>query len=227
MATMSTRFCLNGPGGRYCSLILPCQETSKKPSVACRAFSGMTLTTCNQQLMPTWNSAKRPYPTVEAIIVEEQARFEEWLQGRQVLPVLVELRRKTKAIAVGELDRILPRLEELDPQYQAVVSQLVHRIVNKVLHEPTIRLKASAADGNGGDYAQAVRELFALEGVSVAPVPVLNGKTNNGDKFNGYPQNGREAADQENGNRQRGLDFEFQKQDLLPGAANNGVNHDA
>ena len=55
--------------------------------------------------------APQAIPDVEAILVEEQARFEEWLQGPQVMPVLVELRRKTKAIAVGELDRVLPRLE--------------------------------------------------------------------------------------------------------------------
>lgn len=119
-------------------------------------------------------------PDVEVIIAEEKSRFEEWLQGRQVLPVLVELRRKTREIAVSELDRYQPRLEELDPQYQALVSQLVHRIVNKVLHEPTVRLKASAADGNGSEYAQTIRELFALETPPVAPVPVLNGNGKNG-----------------------------------------------
>jgi glutamyl-tRNA reductase len=128
-------------------------------------------------------------PTVEAIIAEEKARFEEWLQGRQVLPVLVELRRKTRAIADTELERYLPRLEELDPQYQALVARLVHRIVNKVLHEPTVRLKASAADGNGSEYAQAVRELFGLEATPAARVPILNDQGTEGQSVNGHSSN--------------------------------------
>jgi glutamyl-tRNA reductase len=118
-------------------------------------------------------------PGVEAIIAEEKARFEEWLQGRQVLPVLIELRRKTRAIAESELARYLPRLEDLDPQYQALVEQLVHRIVNKVLHEPTVRLKASAAGGNGSEYAQAVRELFGLDVTTAGRVPILNDEAAN------------------------------------------------
>ena len=45
---------------------------------------------------------------------------------------------------------------------QEKLTRMVHRIVNKLLHEPTVRLKASAAEGNGVEYAQAIRDLFAL-----------------------------------------------------------------
>jgi hypothetical protein len=47
-----------------------------------------------------------------------------------------------------------------------MIFQMVHRIVNKFLHEPTVRLKASAAEGNGLEYAHTLRDLFALDAVT-------------------------------------------------------------
>ena len=102
-------------------------------------------------------------PEVEAIVAQEAERYHAWLQGRQVLPVLVELRQKAQDIAAAELDRQQPHLDELEPIYQEKVTRMVYRIVNKLLHEPTVRLKASAAEGNGVEYAQAIRELFDLD----------------------------------------------------------------
>lgn len=112
-------------------------------------------------------------PQVEDIIAQEAARYESWLQGRQVLPVLVELRRRAQDIATAELDRYQSHLDELDPIYQEKVTQIVHRIVNKLLHEPTVRLKASAAEGNGIEYAEAIRELFDLEVAVATPAPLF------------------------------------------------------
>ncbi len=48
----------------------------------------------------------------------------------------------------------------------------MHRIVEKLLHTPTVRVKELAADGQGGDYALALRELFDLDPHDVAAVSV-------------------------------------------------------
>jgi len=101
-------------------------------------------------------------PDVEKIIAEEAERFDLWVQGRQVLPVLVELRRKANHIADTELERQRHHLDELRPENQKIITRMIYRIVNKVLHEPTVRLKSSAAEGNGVAYAHAIRELFDL-----------------------------------------------------------------
>jgi glutamyl-tRNA reductase len=50
-----------------------------------------------------------------------------------------------------------------DPRSREIVERLCHRVVNKILHEPSSRLKALAANGNGIVYADAIRELFALD----------------------------------------------------------------
>lgn len=94
---------------------------------------------------------------VDSIIDEEMARFEEWLRGRSVAPVISALRDKVTAVADGEVEAALRRLGTLDENQQKVVELLAHRIVNKILHEPTVRLRDEA------DYADAVRDLFALD----------------------------------------------------------------
>ena len=41
----------------------------------------------------------------------------------------------------------------------------MHGVLKRLLHEPTVRLKTSAAAGNGYGYAEAIRELFALNAI--------------------------------------------------------------
>lgn len=123
-----------------------------------------------------WAQRQSAVPEVDAIVDEEAERFEAWLQGRQVLPVLVELRRKARDIADQELERHVYRMEEIEPLCQEKVAQIVYRIVNKLLHEPTVRLKAAAAEGNGVEYAYALRELFALDAAPISSHRAQKGK---------------------------------------------------
>ncbi len=102
---------------------------------------------------------------VEQIIQEEIDGFYEWLSGRQVVPIIVGLRRKAEAIAQTELEQALRRLDGMDSQGQDVVKRMAHRIVNKMLYEPTNQLKIQAANGKGYDYADIVRDLFCLDAV--------------------------------------------------------------
>jgi glutamyl-tRNA reductase len=101
-------------------------------------------------------------PQVEAIIQQETMRFAEWFASRQVTPVIKDLREWGQNIAEEELLQTLNRLSDADERTRQVVSQLAHRLVNRLLHEPTARLRLQANEGNGYAYAHAVRELFAL-----------------------------------------------------------------
>jgi glutamyl-tRNA reductase len=114
-------------------------------------------------------------PQVNAIIQEETARFFSWMHGRKTLPVLLELRRRAEAMARSETELVLQRLDDADEHTKELIALLAHRIVSKLLHEPTVRLKSEAANGNGVFYSEALRELFALS----AP-----------DDANGLPKNG-------------------------------------
>lgn len=102
-------------------------------------------------------------PQVEAILSEGVENFLTWLHSRQVVPVLTSFRTKVSALADAEVKQALNRMEGLNQQSQRAVVQAVHRIVNKMLHEPTERLKAHAASGESRIYVQVIQDLFALD----------------------------------------------------------------
>lgn len=99
---------------------------------------------------------------VEAIIAEEQDTFQQWLRTRQIVPLITELRSQAETLADSEVEQALRRMPNLNPHEQEIVMQMAHRIVNKLLHAPTVSLKSRAAHGDHADYAHAVRQLFAL-----------------------------------------------------------------
>jgi glutamyl-tRNA reductase len=103
----------------------------------------------------------------EAIVAEEADAFGEWLRALDVVPVVSALRRRAEAIRAQELARAEPRLRRLSEEDRRDVEVLTAQIVNKLLHDPTVRVKEAAARPDGSDYAAALRELFALdEGVA-------------------------------------------------------------
>jgi glutamyl-tRNA reductase len=102
-------------------------------------------------------------PEVEAIIEQEMTTFLEWYHSRQVTPVIKTLRDLAKSMAEDEVAQALNRLPDSDPRTEKIVQQLAHRLINRLLHEPTVRLRSHAAEGNGYGYAHAVRELFNLD----------------------------------------------------------------
>jgi glutamyl-tRNA reductase len=107
----------------------------------------------------------------ERIVEAEVAEFEVWSRGLDVQPAVVALRAKTHAVLFAELERSLgSRLKHLGEADRAALAQMMESAVNKLLHAPTTRLKASAADGGAGDFVEALKHLFDLpEHASVAP----------------------------------------------------------
>lgn len=106
---------------------------------------------------------EREIPQVEAIVAEETAEFMRWYRSRDVVPTLKNLRSQFDSLRQEELERALQRMQHLDPQDQQMIAEFSRRLMNKFLHQPTVRLKAEAAQGNGVAYTTAVRRLFGLE----------------------------------------------------------------
>jgi glutamyl-tRNA reductase len=106
---------------------------------------------------------QREIPRVEAIATEEATNFMTWFHALDVVPTIADLRQRAEAIKAQELDKALRRLGDLSDREQETVRALAHGLVNKLLHEPTVRLKQCAAQGDGYLYTGVVRELFDLE----------------------------------------------------------------
>jgi glutamyl-tRNA reductase len=98
----------------------------------------------------------------EAIVAAEAERFREWHASREVVPEIASLRAWAEEVRAAELERARGRLGLSETQ-QAAVDSVTARIVDKLLHLPTVRLKEAAAGANGGSYAEAVRHLFGLD----------------------------------------------------------------
>jgi glutamyl-tRNA reductase len=100
----------------------------------------------------------------ESIVAEEAERFRAWQASRGVVPAIAALRGRAEEIRLRELGRAGRRLADLAPEERRAVEALTVQIVNKLLHDPTVRLKEAAAGADGATYADAVRHLFGLEG---------------------------------------------------------------
>jgi glutamyl-tRNA reductase len=99
-------------------------------------------------------------PRVEQIVREQMASFERWRRSTACEPLLRELRQHADAIRRRELERALQRLPMLDDAAREQVEHLSVALMNRLLHEPTRRLRQEGSNG----HARIVRELFGLQG---------------------------------------------------------------
>lgn len=104
-------------------------------------------------------------PHIEAIIAQEAGIFMTWQRGRAITPTITDLRHKVQRIAKSEMDDLMPKLSHLAADDVQRIEKMVHRLVNKILHEPTLALRQHAQNGGGDDYSRVVRDLFALTGL--------------------------------------------------------------
>lgn len=100
---------------------------------------------------------------VEAIIAQETPKFMGWFRSLDAVPTIVDLRAHAESIRQAELEKALRRLHDLSDRDQNIVRALSVGIVNKILHQPTVRLKQQAKDPNGYLYSDTLRHLFGLE----------------------------------------------------------------
>jgi glutamyl-tRNA reductase len=107
-------------------------------------------------------------PTAEDLIASEAARYWDWLAGLAAVPVLTEMRAHMEAVRAREVAEALRRLPALPEAERAIVEELSRALMNKFLHEPTVRLRAAATNGRGLGVVDAVRYLFGLERSSPA-----------------------------------------------------------
>jgi glutamyl-tRNA reductase len=104
------------------------------------------------------------------IVVEEVAAFLGWQRAVSVAPTVVALRDMADAVVRAELVRLSGRLPELDPHARAEIEQTVTRVVDKLLHAPTVRVKQLAEEPGGQSYADALNKLFGLDPKAVEAV---------------------------------------------------------
>lgn len=106
---------------------------------------------------------RRQVPHVRSIIGEETATFLDWFRARDVVPTIVDLRQHMDLIRETELEWAMHKLEHLSEEECSVVLAFSRRLVNKILHQPTVRLKQQGNGRQAYHYTEAVRDLFGIE----------------------------------------------------------------
>jgi glutamyl-tRNA reductase len=98
----------------------------------------------------------------EALLDTEVRQFIGWQKSLEVIPLLVELRRRGEAIRAEELARARGRLGPLSPEQEQALEAVTTAIVNKILHAPTVQLKEMASNGNSAEQVSLVKRLLGL-----------------------------------------------------------------
>jgi glutamyl-tRNA reductase len=97
------------------------------------------------------------------IVTDEVAALLARQRAERVAPTVVALRTRAQQVVDVELARLAARLPEADERTTREVAATVSRVVDKLLHTPTVRVKELAESPGGDSYADALRELFALD----------------------------------------------------------------
>jgi glutamyl-tRNA reductase len=108
------------------------------------------------------------------IVLDAVRKYLAGERSAAVTPTVTALRKRAADVVDAELLRLANRLPELEPGVREEFARTVRRVVDKLLHAPTVRVKQLAADAQGTDYANALRELFELDPASPAVVASSN-----------------------------------------------------
>jgi glutamyl-tRNA reductase len=97
------------------------------------------------------------------LVTEEVRAYLAAQRSAEVTPTVTALRRRAAEVIDSELLRLDSRLPELSPVVRDELARTVRRVVDKLLHAPTVRIKQFASAPGGTSYADAIRELFELD----------------------------------------------------------------
>ncbi len=120
-------------------------------------------------------SSTTTLPEVQAVcdlVTAEVAGYLTDRMAKAVGPTVAALRSRAAELVEVEMARLDQKLPGLDPETRAELQRTVHRVVEKLLHTPTVRIKRLSSEGDGGDYAAVLRDLFDLDPHDVAAVSV-------------------------------------------------------
>ncbi len=116
---------------------------------------------------------------VEQIVVGEVENFLGWLRGAEIAPTVAALRTRAEDVVSAEMRKLMSRRPEFTEEQRADVSRTLHRVVQQLLHSPTVRVRQLAAEPGGDQYAALLRELFDLDvplATQADAVPEIGGK---------------------------------------------------
>ena len=115
------------------------------------------------QREPSARAAASDADAARQIVAAEVADYLLNQRMAEVTPTVTALRQRAAEVVEAELLRLDNRMPGLDAGQRDEVARTVRRVVDKLLHAPTVRIKQLAGAPGGDTYAEALRELFELD----------------------------------------------------------------
>jgi glutamyl-tRNA reductase len=127
---------------------------------------------------PAAHAAAGDVDAARSIVAAEVAAYLAGQRMAEVTPTVTALRQRAADVVEAELLRLDNRLPGLQSAQREEVARTVRRVVDKLLHAPTVRIKQLASAPGGDSYAEALRELFeldqtAVDAVAAGELPVM------------------------------------------------------
>lgn len=137
------------------------------------------------QREPSARAAAADAEAARQIVASEVAAYLAGQRMAEVTPTVTALRQRAADVVEAELLRLENRLPGLDDSQRDEVARTVRRVVDKLLHAPTVRVKQLASAPGGDSYAEALRELFeldpqAVDAVAAGELPLLTPEFDSG-----------------------------------------------
>ena len=149
---------LPGRGGRPLVLIDLGVPRTVEPAVG--GCEGMTLFNIDDLIGVIQDNRDRRLgeaARARGIIEREVENYVAWLSEREVVPVINDLRKKCEAIRLAELERIR---NKVDPDTYRTLEVVTRRIIRKILHNPTVRVRSSESGEFRKQLIESLNELF-------------------------------------------------------------------
>jgi glutamyl-tRNA reductase len=140
---------------------------------------------------PAFEPGDREVGDVRRIMAEELAAHMSATRAESVTPMVVALRAKAATVVDAELARLAGRLGPLDAAAMDEVAKSMRRVTDKLLHDPTVRVKELAGTPGADSYEDALRVLFDLDPAAVQAVAQADAE------LAGWPQAAADQVDRE------------------------------
>jgi glutamyl-tRNA reductase len=186
LAEVDLVMCCTGATGAVLSLdqVSGVAATRRNPLVVCDLglprnvepgvgeVPGVTLLDLNTvaQRLQHQGSGSGSVSAAHGLIAQEVRDYLAAQRAAEVTPTVAALRKRAAEVVDAELLRLEGRLPALDAAVRDELARTVHRVVDKLLHAPTVRVKQLAEAGGGQAYADALRELFELDPQAAAAI---------------------------------------------------------
>jgi glutamyl-tRNA reductase len=125
---------------------------------------------------PAFDPGEQEIGEVRRIMAEELASHMSARRAAAVTPTVVALRAKAAKVVDAEVARLAGRLDRLDGTAMDEIAKSMQRVTDKLLHDPTVRIKELAGSPGADTYEDALRVLFDLDPAAVQAVAQADAK---------------------------------------------------